>query len=549
MLNKTQIIFSALLFLPVFVKTEFASNKFDPQCIASFRGISGKLNFGESSASKKKQFVSFTVTPMMVNSSTSWNQNKSYTSKYGPDNGKYNYGVKEEGGFWNAGGIFYGFADQSFASAAVLDASPTEKARAILYYAPLGSKLTATTSSPSETIGTGFGNLPDGQKLISPASWTASKYDAYYKAFLKTAFAGISDENLTNLSVIAASEADLPSWPTLSTENLKNNLLSKESLRFQTPGETDNSKGLIKLEPALEKKGVRLQAGSNLFDGISLYVKGGFADVRVYATAPKALATGEPLPITSDFGQFKEALKSLDLSIDDYHFSGLEDTCVSLHAGQPLDLRDNDGDLIGNLVPFASISVWLPTSKDYNEAKGNKFALYTPLGNEGHYGIDGQMGALLEVKDSFSLSAGAGVTFFNEKTIKDFRMKNDKNQTGLYPFMIDIKRKPGRNYYGFASLKVMDFESSANFFADVWFLSHNKDSILTIDSDSARNDAFETGRIKTETESEWYTMDFNIGANLNISEDMCFGGGFTSNILGKSTPRNRTIYFSIGLSF
>lgn len=540
-----------------FLNMGVSANKFDTQCIASHKAICGQLNFGENFKNEKSSpFFTFYATPIWNTGSASWNDKSEKESNYIRSTSssgvpiKYAYGPLEEHGLWNTSGLFFGFAASDFGSTSAKTLDDNQYSP-ILYYAPEGMTLIS-----SEGANPGLGKLPsNAELLIGSGNWTADKNSNYYKAFLKSAFEGLTAAELAAADHVASSVTP----PNLSSRNnLKDNLIPDDRLWYKSPEASGNTnsysgnRGLVKISPKIEKKGVRIHVSSCIYEGVMINFHSGASDVKVSSTELSPISGTDQttaLAVAVDKGLLEAALKDLGTTLEDYHFTGLEDSFLSISAGQQLELRDGDHDLIATIFPFVQGGVWIPTSKNYSEAKGDQFLLYVPLGNEGHLGFSGNAGIAIDLKDSCCLAAGAGVTMFNEKNISGFRIPNHPEQVGFYPFKIDVSRKLGHTYYGFASLKAVEFESGASFYTDLVYISHNKDSITLKDPSSDRNAVFKRGKDRYEEMTAWSTLDWNTGLSVCLTQECFFGAGFTMNLRGTAMPKMKTLFANFTLAF
>ncbi len=545
-------VFFGLAFCASFMTAEVSSNKFELQALSSTKGLIGHLPFGNENRSASN--FSFELTPFSVSASTANNNLSEKTTKYltpGSTTDKIELGVLEDHGFWNAAGIFYGFTDQAHAEN-IAHTIDTVNYSPAIFYAPQGLALNTISGS---TMVTGLGNLPESTNaLIHTADWTATKYGNYYKAFLTTAF-GLSEAGFNSLS----NTASVAPYTSLNNQDVFKNNLYPKSNTFQTPGESDLGVSKIIFSPKMDKRGMRAQLSVEFLEGICFKVKGGVAELKVspttrmnlvkLATTTNSAPNAAPVAVASDFGKLETVLNDLDLTLQDYTVSSFEDTYASVCAGQTFLFKDYDGDSMMSAYPFVAAGVWMPTSKNYEKAEGSRFAFYVPVGNEGHTGISFNAGVSLNILGAFCCTLGGGGTWFNEISIKDYRMANHALQTGLYPFKIDISRRKGRTYFGHLSGKSVNFDDGASVYFDYVYAVHEHDKYLLKDSSTARNNAFEGGKATTERRSAWVQQEFNAGLTYNVAQDVTFGMGCSLNAGGVSAPRMKTIYGNLAFIF
>ncbi len=567
-------LFSIILFSLQLCKdliAEISSNKFDTQSIATYRGITGQNNFGETSSNPSGFGITFSLTSFYNSADSSWNnkseKNSTYTNPSSSGSSNPNlayvpYGALEEQGFWNAAGIFYGMAQPCIAE---LVKDPDENTAEKITQDQYGIIAFAPTNMVFAGQPTGYGMLPTalGAKtlaevavenpLIPESEWRAANYSNYYTALIKSGFPDLDDAKIKTLvetsptpdsTTPTAVETNIPT----STKLRKN--LAVSDFEFSNPEENAGKDlGLIRINSEIKKSGFRGCINSTPYEGILISFKGGVGDLRVSSKSYSALSTTESLKIAAEKLLLEQALNDLGFSLKEYHHTGLEDCYASISAGQGIDIHDKDKTLVATLYPFLSLGVWIPTSKNYTEAEGNKFALYVPMGNEGHTGFSVHGGLAIDLKGMVCLSILGGTTMFNEIDIPKYRMPNDPRQVGLYPFCIDIKRKKGQIFYGCLSLKSRFFEDGVSFYGDLIYSSHKKDSLKLTDSNTYRVKAFEKGKIKTEENSAWSSLDCNLGLSYCLSQDFECGIGWTANIKGNSAPRVRTIFFNAAFLF
>lgn len=571
---------------------EVSGNKYDLFMIGSVRGIGGQSLLGEGD---RRQSAMFSANIVGFSSSGNFacNGNGLTTSGHtisssgGSSQVPVQLGVLEERGFWNGAGIFYGFADLKFVDSypypldygqftnSNVESNPNVTyLHPILYFAPQGFKISPLPQAMLYTSGArpealGAGNSVN-TSLIASSDWTNAKYGNFYRAFLKSAFGDITDNDVFRLmeGYVGSGSAQAPdptgfnhgsSFPALTQDRLKQYYIPGNST-FLLPGIKDGNVSQIFLNPKVSKLGARINLSCNPFDGVTINARLGVASISVTPVERKALvdhlsggssgsSSSSALDVISDMGRFELALNDLGLTLKNYSLQSLEDLYVNFVAGQPIDLTDRDGDLQGQLFPFISGGVWAPTSKSYEKAEGSKFALYIPIGNEGHFGYSGSFGVSLNWKGMFCATCGGGATIFNEISIKDFRMPNHVYQRGLYPFTIDVKRKKGKTFFGYASLKSISFEDGVSVYADLVYTTHAQDEITLNSSYSEKNNIFASAKSHFEDQTSWSSTDFILGFDFSYFENFRFAGGVVTNFNGVFVPRMKTLFGDLTFIF
>lgn len=569
-------ILAGLVLLAGGVRADISSNKFDVQALAWHKGISGWSSFGEEQPKKKGFMSAVCSVSMFINEgNSSWNDKSVRQSDVANAGGQvdqnYNYGVLEEHGFWDAFGLFYGFSGDEFLAhnytspdyTALPISTSYKDYSAVAFFAPKGYKLlpdglkifptSPLTPPPGFHHEDGVGILPPSAAgLILEDDWQKEgKYDHFYQAFLKSGFDSLDFDEVakvgnmtTDATTAGKKDAGTPYHGTTVTAlpdpaKLKANLVPG-GYDYKS-GERRN--GQLLLLPNIKKRGARFSGKATIYDGVSVSGRIGMATIQVFPTKKDPVDSQNAHEIVKDFNLLESAANDLGLSFVDYEHTGLEDGFINIVAGQGLKITDDDGDLILKLYPYVTGGVWFPSSKKYADLNANRYAFYVPLGNEGHTGWTLGGGVSFDFKDMFCLTAGAGATIFNDITIKDFRMPNNRHQIGIYPFTLDIKRKKGHVYYAHASLKSVSSDDGTGFYVDFLFAKHKPDEIVPVGT-TVRNNAFINGggvdvAIKR---SSWNVAELNAGINLAFSSTVQGGFGFSTNVKGLAVPRMRTFF-------
>jgi hypothetical protein len=570
-------IFLLIFFLPLntttIIKAKALANKLDPLCQSSVAGIDP---FPAKKESSKGLAANFYITPYYQDGTKSRSDRRDKKTSVDDGNGeKFDVGIMEERGIWKTAGIYYGIADiemkEDGAGIQTTQSNENYESRAI-HFAPKDfvitrrSTLSMTTTTGATTPTTGQGNIPGSiAEIVSQADWKNDNYKNFYSGLLNLLYDTGTENKMAelaapNLSAQSTNQATINHPDTSSATSypasdlrLENHLLP-DNINFNT----DNTDlvGLRRFAPKVHRYGARGEVFFSPFEGIKVLARGGACEIKV---TPEPLIALGPSPITSDADKFNKALscdvalekigKEIGLSFGPYHNWTFEDTFLAVSAGQSFEYHDKEDDISVFMAPSIEVGVWVPTSKKYDVAEGNKFAFYIPVGNEGHTGMSITGNLTFEFPGTTIFSCGAGATVFNDLSIKDFRLPNHPQQRGIYPFKIDIKRKLGETYFAYASLKSIDFSSGASFYCDYTYVSHRKDKILLDDSDSERNKAFETGRAQFVKDSIWNTQELAVGINYKIADGIELGGAFKVNTNASAAPLMRSWLGNVKFSF
>lgn len=311
--------------------------------------------------------------------------------------------------------------------------------------------------------------------------------------------------------------------------------------------------GRVSVPIDFEKLGVRGKFNFDFFRWFGMNVKTGvchyhqnpmFKDEldRASETVDKSLIQHY---LTQD-----ESLKTilndnLKLNIDDYSKTSLEDTHIEATFNLPIKLKDEDGDHVMSFIPILSLGVWAPSG----EKKKEDYWFSLPTGNDGFTGLTLQGSLNVDFPGTIQLAFGLGAAFFNKKELNNVHFPSSEYQYGIYPWTINIDKRPGVTWYGNASFKAEEFLDGFSFYFDLIHTQHEKDSITFLEErkDAAGNDLFKLEKYRRE--SSWRSLNIFSGLDYQIAPGLEIAGSFQSILSGTRIYRTTTIMGTVKLNF
>jgi hypothetical protein len=358
----------------------------------------------------------------------------------------------------------------------------------------------------------------------------------------------------------------------------------------------DDTFAFLSVPAHYERMGVRGELSFDFGFGLGVTFKGGAAEVRNHATgfaiedqfqldaktnAPAAgrapnfksglVVTGDSAPAASDIPSlltdasalynafFEQNIRSaiakdLGLSLAHYRETVMEDVHMQLHWHLPFDIYDKRGDISTIVIPMFAVGAWLPISSGRDQNK----VFSVPATNDGFVGVtaDFSLGFDFPVLpnkngESLQINLGGGLTYFNEKTVKNYRFASSKYQVGMIPWTIDsIKKKPGITWYLNASMRAEEFTDGLSLYADYMYTAHEQDTFSIAKAAEEPYKTFATGGQAAEEErSSWKTQQAQVGISYAVNSDLRFGFAVQAPIQGVRVMRTVTVMGTVTIAF
>jgi|GEM_PF-1414357 hypothetical protein len=325
---------------------------------------------------------------------------------------------------------------------------------------------------------------------------------------------------------------------------------------------TNEQDGYYSIAIEYEKIGLRLELDCALAAGFGVCLKGGFVSYKqdpTFTDSTTDSTTGAYLKaenypeegtylntayltqnLMTEFNR-KKLVEDLDLDIDKYYTTALEDTFIQLYWSHPFDLNDEENNLVATVYPYLSVGTWIPTGKKKDQDK--VFSL--PTGNDGHLGISFEGALNFHFPNMLTLNAGAGITFFDDQTIEKYRTPNYEKQSGIYPWQTTINRRLGTTWNINLSIEAKNIVDSLTFYADYVYTKHERDSV-TIES-ANHPECFLPEKV--ERESEFKSQTVQAGFLYDLTPNLAFGLAGQTHISGIRVYKTHTVVGSITFSF
>lgn len=352
----------------------------------------------------------------------------------------------------------------------------------------------------------------------------------------------------------------------VAPENTDYNLVGPDDIKFNytDPAQFD-SNTFRKYMPLsyvdYEKFGVRTQINFNFDIGLGINLKGGLVDykqVPIFENYTFEDATDDDKfnptwPATDNDGYIykylrrpdvmEDVLSEVGLDISKRQETTLEDTHIEVYFQLPFEVMDNDDEHVLTFVPYLAAGIWLPTGKEKNQDA----AFSIPTGNDGFWGItvDGQLS--FDIPGSMQFGFGAGVAYYFDRNLDDYRVASHKYQQGIFPWKAKINKEPGLLWNFNATVKAVEFIDNFSVYMDFIYLRHNRDTITMREDDSARN-AYFVPKVNEENSKWWATM-FQGGVEYKFSPGIQMGLGFQSHLSGRRVYRNTTVLGTMSFVF
>jgi hypothetical protein len=365
-------------------------------------------------------------------------------------------------------------------------------------------------------------------------------------------------DRLGRWDMLAILFGDMDAAPTSKPFNATNySTLFTTSYKAHAAGITESSfngikqaDGAYSVEIDYEKVGFRFELDAALTAGFGLTIKSGVVDYKQTPTftdksvAAAGTALGDFLNDTLMTQTTREAIASdLGLNLDRYQTTAFEDTFAQLYWSNRFKLKNEEREHIVTVVPYIGVGVWIPTGKKKNQDR----AFSLPTGHDGFWGLMLEGAINFNFPGTVLVNFGAGITFFETKTLCGQRVPNHKDQFGIIPWKAKIKRQFGPAWNFTASVigeKIID-ELSVYF--DYLYCKHERDSITIKEETTARNELFLPK--KMEEESLWKSQMIQLGFNYQITPNLSFGAAGQTHISGRRVYKTHTVLGTITFTF
>ena len=248
----------------------------------------------------------------------------------------------------------------------------------------------------------------------------------------------------------------------------------------------------------------------------------------------------------TDDERFKKIIQDeLGIDVSDYGKTCLEDTHIETYFNIPIKLKDKDGDHVMSFIPIFSIGVWAPTG----EKKKEDYWFSLATGNDGYTGLTLQGSLNMDFPGTVQLAFGLGGAFFNRRELKNVHFPSNDYQYGIYPWTIDIKKRPGVTWYANASFKAGEFLDGLSFYFDFIHTQHEKDSVTFQEErkDEYGDDLFDMEKYRNE--SSWNNLNIFCGLEYKIVPGLEIGASFQSVLSGTRVYRTTTLLGTVKLNF
>ncbi len=244
--------------------------------------------------------------------------------------------------------------------------------------------------------------------------------------------------------------------------------------------------------------------------------------------------------------KFKKIVQNeLGINIADYSKTAMEDTHIETYFNWPIKLKDEDGDHVMSFIPIFSIGVWAPTG----DKKKEDYWFSLATGNDGYTGLTLQGSLNMDFPGTVQLAFGLGGAFFNRRELKNVHFPSNNYQYGIYPWTIDIKKRPGVTWYANASFKAGEFLNSLSFYFDFIHTQHEKDSVTFQEErkDEYGDDLFNMEKYRNE--SSWRNLNLFCGLDYKIVPGLEIGASFQTVLSGLRVYRTTTLLGTVKLNF
>jgi hypothetical protein len=310
--------------------------------------------------------------------------------------------------------------------------------------------------------------------------------------------------------------------------------------------------GFFSIDLNYRKRGLRWDASLRICNNIVLNIEGGVSDIcqtvsmitNLTDTSTFQDPCNPALTVANvdEFlmDKFDEICKAICLNNKNYHLTTAEDLRFNLiwRKLYPCDMIINDfADLY--IMPFAMLSGSVAVGKEpcTNAAFGLSH------GNNGHHSLGGSFGINFDWVETVDFGAEIGAVHFFPREFRCYRVPNDINQQGIFPFATDVRRSPGWNWHFAAKLGAYHFIGLLSCYFQYILMQHQDDNYCI----KCSNGCFEPCLLK-ET-STFKSQVANIGFNYDVCPDISLGFLWQAPLMQFYAYRASTIMLSFNMFF
>lgn len=238
-------------------------------------------------------------------------------------------------------------------------------------------------------------------------------------------------------------------------------------------------------------------------------------------------AETQQVPPTDDFNE----IQMLDLNIDDFCKTDIEDVVLSLYWTHCFDINQNSDNPCWpefTIAPYMIGEVGAPASDRQNPKK--LFSL--PFGTNKHWSFGFTGGFTINFIETIELGFEAGFTRFNHETYFAQPVPTHELQQGIFPRKADLCIRPGTVWSFGATLGAYHFLSCLSTYIQFRLLHKCEDHICVLNTikwtklfDST-TDNFPITNVKVdkmERESAWTSSFVDVHFDYDVSDNIALG--------------------------
>lgn len=243
--------------------------------------------------------------------------------------------------------------------------------------------------------------------------------------------------------------------------------------------------------------------------------------------------------------------KDLELTLQSYSKTTMEDTHLQLYCNIPCVIHDTKGDEALSVIPFFAVGAWLPSGNDIDQ--NNPYSVST--GNEGFWGVSFDANLSFDFpmipKDDqhIQIAFGLGLVLFPERDINNYRVFTNPYQRNIIPWKTNISKEPGITWYGNIAFKADNFIENVSTYIEYVYTQHEKDEITLRETDKTRLAAFQTGVAEQQRISSWQNQQMNFGIAYQVVPQLSVGFSVQAQITGKRVMRAVTTLGTVSFTF
>ncbi len=233
---------------------------------------------------------------------------------------------------------------------------------------------------------------------------------------------------------------------------------------------------------------------------------------------------------------------TINLNIDDYHATGVEDIRLTGYWRRLFYINQDRPTYPEVIVmPFVTAEVGIPAHKKHNYR--NQFEI-SP-GNNGHTSAGMTAGWNVHFLESVNIGMEASVTKFFPLDFCNYRLPNDCFQSGIFPLYTEVKLHPGINWRFSAQMAAYHFIDRLSFFVQYCFISHSQDTICL--KNPAQNNMFLIKRAEFLT--KWESQQANSSLYYDVSPNIKLGFVWQAPLGRRNAYKTTTLMGSFVATF